>query len=165
MRVKTFFATLLFFSVAGCGSAPVMVKEEKSAEVFSRIHFYLEALHGEKDSIVLQNEGLNMLLRVYAIPILKEDAFTNAELEIKSDEKYRIMMEVGAAGKEKVAEVTRKYQGRRVAVVLDETLVGTPYIKDEITNGRLRFNGHLTLDESRALLVKILATIRKNREK
>ena len=106
-----------------------------------------------------------MLLRVYAIPILKEDAFTNAELEIKSDEKYRIMMEVGAAGKEKVAEVTRKYQGRRVAVVLDETLVGTPYIKDEITNGRLRFNGHLTLDESRALLVKILATIRKNREK
>ncbi|PKL15206.1 MAG: hypothetical protein CVV50_00875 [Spirochaetae bacterium HGW-Spirochaetae-6] len=113
----------------------------------------------------MKNEGLNMLLRVYETPILKEEAFTNAELEIKNDDKYRIMMEVDAPGKVKVAEVTKKYQGRRVAVVLDDTLVATPYIKDEITNGRLRFNGHLTLDESKALLVKILATIQNNQKK
>jgi preprotein translocase subunit SecD len=59
------------------------------------------------------------------------------------------------AGRQKFSELTRTWQGRQLGVLINQKVVATPQVRDEIAGGELAITGNFDANESRLLAASL----------
>lgn len=69
----------------------------------------------------------------------------------------QVAIEFTSEGAKKFAEVTKRLVGKPLAIFLDNMLVTSPTVKQEITDGAAVINGQFTQDQAKALALQLNA--------
>jgi preprotein translocase subunit SecD len=142
----------------------------------ARLEFHLvdeqhsvdEALKGKvpEGSEVLYERKVNKQTgEVSRIPLLLKkqvlltgDALTNAEVRIGSqfNEPY-VSIEFDREGARRFERITTENVGKRLAIVLDNTVYSAPVIRERISGGQAQITGSFTVEEARDLAIVLRA--------
>lgn len=66
-----------------------------------------------------------------------------------------VSLKLTSSGAKKFAEATAEYQGKQIAICMDDTVVSAPVVKSVVTNGQAVITGNFTYEECQALASKI----------
>jgi preprotein translocase subunit SecD len=90
--------------------------------------------------------------------LLTGDALTNAEVRIGSqfNEPY-VSIEFDRDGARRFERITADNVGKRLAIVLDDTVYSAPVIRERISGGQAQITGSFTFDEARDLAIVLRA--------
>jgi preprotein translocase subunit SecD len=90
--------------------------------------------------------------------LLTGDALTNAEVRIGSqfNEPY-VSLEFDRDGAKLFERITAEHVGKRLAIVLDNTIYSAPVIRERISGGQAQITGSFTIEESRDLAIVLRA--------
>ena len=90
--------------------------------------------------------------------ILTGDALTNAEVRIGSqfNEPY-VSIEFDREGARRFERITAENVGKRLAIVLDNTVYSAPAIRERISGGQAQITGSFTIEEARDLAIVLRA--------
>jgi preprotein translocase subunit SecD len=99
---------------------------------------------------------LPYLIRKQAL--LTGDALTNAEVRIGSqfNEPY-VSIEFDREGARRFERITSENVGKRLAIVLDNTVYSAPVIRERIAGGQAQITGSFTVEEARDLAIVLRA--------
>ncbi len=91
-------------------------------------------------------------------PLLTGDTITDARVreDYQFHEPY-VAIELNSDGAHLFAEITGEYVGKRLAIVLDNTVYSAPVIRERIPGGRAQITGNFTWDEARELAIVLRA--------
>ena len=94
--------------------------------------------------------------------ILKETKLTGADLAdaIPGTDEYGrplVSLEFNSEGGKKFQSITAKNVGKPLAILLDETLISAPNIREPIAGGRAQISGQFTVEEVRNLVIQLKA--------
>jgi preprotein translocase subunit SecD len=127
-----------------------------------------EALKGKvpEDSEVLYERKVNKQTgEVTRLPLLLKkqilltgDALTNAEVRIGSqfNEPY-VSIEFDRDGARRFERITSENVGKRLAIVLDNTIYSAPAIRERIAGGQAQITGSFTIEEASDLAIILRA--------
>jgi preprotein translocase subunit SecD len=89
---------------------------------------------------------------------LTGDALTNAEVRIGSEfnEPY-VSIEFDREGAQLFERLTAENVGKRLAIVLDDTIYSAPAIRERIAGGQAQITGSFTVEEARDLAIVLRA--------
>lgn len=80
----------------------------------------------------------------------------SANVEINPQTGFPVVaLEFDREGSRIFSELTEKYQGKPIAIYLDDRLVSAPIVKEKITTGKAIIEGNFNLDEARDLASKL----------
>jgi preprotein translocase subunit SecD len=131
-------------------------------------HSVDEALKGkipEGDEILYERKVNKQTGEVTRIPLLLRkqvlltgDALTNAEVRIGSqfNEPY-VSIEFDREGARRFERITVENVGKRLAIVLDNTVYSAPVIRERIAGGQAQITGSFTVEEARDLAIVLRA--------
>lgn len=90
--------------------------------------------------------------------LLTGDALTNAEVRIGSqfNEPY-VSLEFDRDGAKLFERISAENVGKRLAIVLDNTIYSAPVIRERISGGQAQITGSFTIEESRDLAIVLRA--------
>jgi preprotein translocase subunit SecD len=90
--------------------------------------------------------------------LLTGDALTNAEVRIGSqfNEPY-VSIEFDREGARVFERITAENVGKRLAIVLDNTVYSAPVIRERISGGQAQITGSFTIEEARDLAIVLRA--------
>lgn len=90
--------------------------------------------------------------------LLTGDALTNAEVRIGSqfNEPY-VSIDFDKEGARLFERITSEYVGKRLAIVLDNTIYSAPVIRERIAGGQAQITGSFTIEEARDLAIVLRA--------
>jgi preprotein translocase subunit SecD len=90
--------------------------------------------------------------------LLTGDALTNAEVKIgsKFNEPY-VSIEFDREGARRFERITAENVGKRLAIVLDNTVYSAPVIRERISGGQAQITGSFTIEEARDLAIVLRA--------
>jgi preprotein translocase subunit SecD len=90
--------------------------------------------------------------------LLTGDALTNAEVRIGSqfNEPY-VSIEFDSDGARRFERITSDNVGKRLAIVLDNTVYSAPVIRERISGGQAQITGSFTMEEARDLAIVLRA--------
>ncbi|MBD3372177.1 MAG: protein translocase subunit SecD [Candidatus Coatesbacteria bacterium] len=88
--------------------------------------------------------------------IIKGEDLTNAYLDRDQYGKPSVSFEFNYSGSEDFAQITRNNVGGFLAIVLDDKVISSPYIREEI-NGRGQITGDFSAQEAGDLAIKLRA--------
>jgi preprotein translocase subunit SecD len=90
--------------------------------------------------------------------LLTGDALTNAEVRIGSqfNEPY-VSIEFDREGAQRFERITSENVGKRLAIVLDDTVYSAPVIRERISGGQAQITGSFTTEEARDLAIVLRA--------
>jgi preprotein translocase subunit SecD len=90
--------------------------------------------------------------------LLTGDALTNAEVRIGSqfNEPY-VSIEFDREGAQLFERITAENVGKRLAIVLDNTVYSAPVIRERIAGGQAQITGSFTVEEARDLAIVLRA--------
>jgi preprotein translocase subunit SecD len=90
--------------------------------------------------------------------LLTGDALTNAEVRIGSqfNEPY-VSIEFDREGARRFERITAENVGKRLAIVLDNTVYSAPVIRERISGGQAQITGSFTIEEARDLAIVLRA--------
>ncbi len=90
--------------------------------------------------------------------LLTGDALTNAEVRIGSQfsEPY-VSIEFDKEGGRLFERITSENVGKRLAIVLDDTIYSAPAIRERIAGGKAQITGSFTVEEARDLAIVLRA--------
>jgi preprotein translocase subunit SecD len=90
--------------------------------------------------------------------LLTGDALTNAEVRIGSqfNEPY-VSIEFDGEGARRFERITAENVGKRLAIVLDNTVYSAPVIRERISGGQAQITGSFTIEEARDLAIILRA--------
>jgi preprotein translocase subunit SecD len=90
--------------------------------------------------------------------LLTGDALTNAEVRIGSqfNEPY-VSIEFDREGARRFERITSENVGKRLAIVLDNTVYSAPVIRERISGGQAQITGSFTTEEARDLAIVLRA--------
>ncbi len=90
--------------------------------------------------------------------LLTGDALTNAEVRIGSqfNEPY-VSIEFDREGARLFERITAENVGKRLAIVLDDTIYSAPVIRERIAGGQAQITGSFTVEEARDLAIVLRA--------
>jgi preprotein translocase subunit SecD len=90
--------------------------------------------------------------------LLTGDALTNAEVRIGSqfNEPY-VSIEFDREGARRFERITSENVGKRLAIVLDNTIYSAPVIRERIGGGQAQITGSFTIEEARDLAIVLRA--------
>jgi preprotein translocase subunit SecD len=90
--------------------------------------------------------------------LLTGDALTNAEVRIGSqfNEPY-VSIEFDREGARRFERITSENVGKRLAIVLDNTVYSAPVIRERIGGGQAQITGSFTVEEARDLAIVLRA--------
>jgi preprotein translocase subunit SecD len=136
-----------------------LVDEQRSAE---------EALKGkvpEGDEILYERKVNKQTGEITRAPflirkqvLLAGDALTNAEVKIGSqfNEPY-VSIEFDREGARRFERITSENVGKRLAIILDNTVYSAPVIRERISGGQAQITGSFTFEEARDLAIVLRA--------
>lgn len=131
-------------------------------------HSVDEALKGRvpEGSMVLYERKVNKQTKevtrtpyVLKIPVLLTgEALTNAEVRIGSqfNEPY-VSLDFDKEGARLFERITSEHVGKRLAIVLDNTIYSAPVIRERIAGGQAQITGSFTIEEARDLAIVLRA--------
>jgi preprotein translocase subunit SecD len=131
-------------------------------------HSVDEALKGkppEGDEVLYERKANKQTGEVTRIPLLLRkqvlvtgDALTNAEVRIGSqfNEPY-VSIEFDREGAQRFERITAENVGKRLAIVLDNTVYSAPAIRERIAGGQAQITGSFTVEEARDLAIVLRA--------
>ena len=109
-------------------------------------------LYGSK--LVLQKEG-NVYKPCFversSKNMMKGDTLSKASVATDPIEGICVSFSFNSEGAKKFGELTARNVGRRLAIILDNTLYSAPNLKEPITGGSGRISGSFTAEEARSL--------------
>ncbi|MDR0445128.1 MAG: protein translocase subunit SecD, partial [Puniceicoccales bacterium] len=85
---------------------------------------------------------------VKRIPEMTGKAIRDAQVMMNAYGGYEISLSMTSEGKERFADITRKYVGHQLAVVLDGKLYSAPVIRQEIEGGQASISGDFSQREA-----------------
>ena len=90
--------------------------------------------------------------------LLTGDALTNAEVRLGSqfNEPY-VSIEFDREGARRFERITAENVGKRLAIVLDNTVYSAPAIRERIAGGQAQITGSFTIEEARDLAIVLRA--------
>jgi len=90
--------------------------------------------------------------------LLTGDALTNAEVRIGSqfNEPY-VSLDFDKEGGRLFERITTEHVGKRLAIVLDNTIYSAPVIRERISGGQAQITGSFTIEEARDLAIVLRA--------
>lgn len=90
--------------------------------------------------------------------LLTGEALTNAEVRIGSqfNEPY-VSIEFDKEGGRLFERITSEHVGKRLAIVLDNTIYSAPVIRERISGGQAQITGSFTIEEARDLAIVLRA--------
>ncbi len=156
MRMLILF--LLLTQTAFAADAPELkgvefrlVLEEKTAD--SQEFIYKESRNKEikEEKIYLSKDSL-----LPATPIERAAAEPNPQ---SGD--FQVAIKLTDEASKKMAEVSRKYLDRRIALIVDGQVIIAPTVRSEITGGQLVISGNYTEEETTQLAKRINSSGRK----
>ena len=136
-----------------------LVNEQRSAE---------EALKGrlpEGEEVLYERRVNKQTGEVTRLPLLVRkqalltgDALTNAEVRIGSqfNEPY-VSIEFDREGARRFERITSENVGKRLAIVLDNSVYSAPAIRERISGGQAQITGSFTVEEARDLAIVLRA--------
>ncbi len=91
-------------------------------------------------------------------PLLTGDMVSDARVRenYQFNEPY-VAIEFTSDGADLFAQITGEYVGKRLAIVLDNTVYSAPVIRERIPGGRAQITGNFTWDEARELAIVLRA--------
>ncbi len=90
--------------------------------------------------------------------ILTGDLLTSAQVQIDSQTNEPVVsIEFDREGARLFGEATAANVGRRLAIVLDDTVYSAPVIREKIPGGRAQISGRFTMEEARDLAIVLRA--------
>jgi preprotein translocase subunit SecD len=126
-----------------------------------------EALAGkvpEGDQILYQRSvdergGVGRVpLLVQKRPLLTGDLLTSAQVQIDTTTNEPVVsIEFDRDGARLFGEATAANVGRRLAIVLDDTIYSAPVIREKISGGKAQISGRFTAEEARDLAIVLRA--------
>ncbi len=90
--------------------------------------------------------------------LLNTSALASAEAK-GEDNQWMISVELTPAGKERFAEITTRFQGRRLAILINNTVRCAPVVQAAILDGSFEINGAFTEAEVKALAADLNAAV------
>ncbi|NQU82540.1 MAG: protein translocase subunit SecD [Parcubacteria group bacterium] len=63
-----------------------------------------------------------------------------------------VVLEFDDEGKELFSELTKNNVGKRLAIVIDQSIISAPVVREEITGGTAQITGDFTVDEAKELV-------------
>ncbi len=128
-----------------------LVQEEKTAD--SQEYSFIEQPNKEQREEKLHLDKASLLP---ASPVQKAAAEPNMQ-----SGSFQISITLTDEAAKIMADVTRKYMKRRIALVVDGKIVFAPTIQTVIAGGQLKVTGIFTEEEALQLATRINATIKK----
>lgn len=131
-----------------------------------------ESASAETEEVIMTNETsresmpAREVLNVRLVPLLDQtsvkmaDAVKPPNSSITNPYIY-VRIVFTDQGRELIARITRKYIGKRIAVVVGEEVLMAPYIKTAITSGTLHIAGRHTEEESKRVVARINEAVKK----
>jgi preprotein translocase subunit SecD len=131
-------------------------------------HSVEEALKGkvpEGDEVLYERRVNKQTGEVTRLPLLLRkqvlltgDALTSAEVRIGSqfNEPY-VSIEFDREGAQRFERITSENVGKRLAIVLDDTIYSAPAIRERISGGKAQITGSFTVEEARDLAIVLRA--------
>ncbi len=90
--------------------------------------------------------------------VLTGDLLTSAQVQIDSQTNEPVVsIEFDREGARLFGEATAANVGRRLAIVLDDTVYSAPVIRDKITGGKAQISGSFTVEDARDLAIVLRA--------
>lgn len=77
----------------------------------------------------------------------------NAQVSFDQFGKPKVDMEFTDEGAKKFEEITAKYVGKQIAIVLDGKVMSAPRVIEKISGGRAEITGNFTIDEAKRLAI------------
>ena len=112
--------------------------------------------HIEKDSyidtIVLENTDTGEFVRVMSRPSLTGDYLQDASLQYDNNSPV-VSFSLNKAGADIFGDLTSKNVGKRIAIVLDGSLISAPVVRDTISGGAGVISGNFTNEEANNLAI------------
>lgn len=121
-----------------------LLAKEKPAATLARARKWLAALRHPKGTFLALEELFDGSAKFIGYrtflarePVIVDDRdVTKATLALRDGEP-EITIELGKAGAALFADVTREWQGKRIAILVDGLVVTAPMVKSEIRGGRV----------------------------
>ena len=106
-----------------------------------------------------RNQKVERILHVQKRPLIDHTAIASARLgEYPALGRPLIDITFTEKGRETFAEVTRKYKGRQLAIVIEGRLISAPKVAEEISAGRIHVGVSVSEKEARELATRINAS-------
>ena len=119
---------------------------------------YFKFLWGNKP---IEGRGDDNLLPLYAIrgnardlPLLEGGVVTDAKADRQTGtytNNVVVSMQMNSKGSQEWYEITKKFKGQPIAIVLDDLVYTAPNINDAIAGGRSQITGDFTMNEAKDL--------------
>lgn len=87
-------------------------------------------------------------------PVLSGETVRDARVAISNyDNTPYVSISFDSLGADRFARITTRNRGRRLAIVLDDTVQSAPVIREAITGGEAQITGSFTIDEASTLAI------------
>ncbi|MDB9776955.1 protein translocase subunit SecD [Alphaproteobacteria bacterium] len=129
-------------------------QNENVKEIISKtakLNFHIEK-DSYVDTILLENPETNEYVRVLARPSLTGDYLQDASLQYDNNSPV-VSFSLNKAGADIFGDLTSKNIGKRIAIVLDDSLISAPVVRDTISGGAGVISGNFTNEEANNLAI------------
>ena len=112
-----------------------------------------------KEYSMPQHDGRSETILLDSAILLDQTALKGAALERELDGTPRILITLTESGGKRFGDITTKYLGKRLAIILDGKLHSAPVVRDPILGGSLTITGNLTEFEATELVKKLSQSV------
>jgi preprotein translocase subunit SecD len=106
-----------------------------------------------------QRDGRSEKVLLHSDILLEGTAIKSAAIEREANGAPGILITLTESGGKRFGEITTKYVGKRLGIILDGKLHSTPSVRDPILGGRLTITGNFTELEAAELVKKLNLSI------
>lgn len=117
----------------------------------SQIQGLIQNVKGETGQDITKDQ-LGQYLPLYSQTDLTGKYLKTAKMEFDSTTyKPQVALEFDAEGAKLFQELTKKNVGKRLAIYIDNQLISSPTVQEEITGGKAQITGEFTVEEAKSL--------------
>ena len=117
----------------------------------AKLNFHIEK-DSYVDTILLENIETKEVVRVMARPSLTGDYLQDASMQYDNNSPV-VSFSLNKAGADIFGDLTFKNVGKRIAIVLDGSLISAPVVRDTISGGAGVISGNFTNEEANNLAI------------
>ncbi len=117
----------------------------------AKLDFHIEK-NSYIETILLENSKTGESIRVMSRPSLTGDYLQDASMQYDNNSPV-VSFSLNKAGSDIFGDLTSKNVGKRIAIVLDGTLISAPVVRDTISGGAGVISGNFTNEEANNLAI------------
>jgi preprotein translocase subunit SecD len=138
--------------------------ESSTSPVF-QIRLVLDAPSADSEQMTLETKHPNIPANVFNVQrtiLLDQTALKSARASTDGLGHPIIDIVFSEKGTKEFAEITRRYIGKRLAIIIDGKLYQAPVLKTEIKGGKAQISGSFSQEEANAFAKEISKALKKH---